>query len=185
MPNGASNQIYNGGLRCNNREVQEWRSEYRTAKGKPSAPEGRPKGKRGRERRGAPRREGERNCAPACPSFLLPSFISDGNAGEEAGEGGAHEAIYREEEERPGLSRAGRASHLSSAASERGGARDGGLRRLRRVGRRRAHLLRRQGPSYNGLPLPPLRFFVSRLFQRSHGNSFCFLLLLLALGLGV
>ena len=144
MPNGASNQIYNGGLRCNNREVQEWRSEYRTAKGKSSAPKGRPKGKRGREKGGAEERE--RDCAPACPSFL-PSFISDGNAGEEAGEGGAHEAIYREEEERPGLSRAGRASHLSSAASERGGARDGGLRRLRRVGRRRAHLLRRQGPT--------------------------------------
>jgi hypothetical protein len=123
MPNGASNQIYNGGLRCNNREVQEWRSEYRTAKGKSSAPKGREKG--GAEVRERERERG-RNCAPACP--LLPSFISDGNAGEEAGEGGAHEAIYREEEGRgaagPEQSRPGQPSLLcgvrAGAAPEMG-----------------------------------------------------------------
>jgi hypothetical protein len=76
MANEASSQMCNGwaGLGCNNREVQEWRSEYRTVKGQSSAPKG------NNERRG---REAARLARP--PPCFLPSFISDGNTGEEAG----------------------------------------------------------------------------------------------------
>ena len=77
----STNQINNGGLRCNNREVQEWRSEYRTSERKGN------KGRREREGWGAEERERER-CARLLLLLPLPSFISDGNTGDEAGERG-------------------------------------------------------------------------------------------------
>jgi hypothetical protein len=132
----STNQINNGGLRCNNREVQEWRSEYRTSERK---------GNKGRRERGVGRRgERERTVRPPAPP-PPPSVIYKRrqHRRRSRGEGGRTRQFIarRRGAAGPEQSRPGQPSLLCGV-----GARDGGLRRLRCVGRRRAHLLRRQGP---------------------------------------
>jgi hypothetical protein len=170
----STNQINNGGLRCNNREVQEWRSEYRTSERKGNKREG-------RERGGAPRRERER-CARLLLLLPLPSFISDGNTGDEAGERGAHEAIYSEEK-RSGRARAEQAGPAISPLRRRRPGWGTLAAPLCRSTSSASPSAARSVHNYNG---PPLRSFVSRLFRRSCAISLCLnCSVFLALGLGL